>query len=630
MFARQKTKIIATLGDPDLGTYGAGIFDYNQQWIGKPSLSEILNLFIRHGVDVVRMNLAHLDEGQIRTKFLNLKHIMAPLEQEHQRRLGLLADLPGPKIRFKSAGWRIPSDQLYISLDDIEEDLTKAVSSVRPAKSTACVSLGEQPFAIAAPDAAEQILDEVREKLSKKERPLVFIGDNDCALSVRSVDDRLIACDVISTRDPEALVKQRKGFTIRGVRTPIAGFTWEDQAKLRAILEADYEGSDPELNTRLLTHIGISFCQNRDDVEEVLRFVNSIVETKVDHDSLAERLPEFPSLIAKIETRDGVDNIEEILDLADGVMIARGDLALQLPTTEVPDISKKISMYAGIRGKCSIMATQMLESMKTSIECSRPEASDVFNAVLDGVDALMLSGETSSGNFPTHAIRKMREISLRAEGVLDEKAAETMYSFDYYKKLLRFKEHFEDTKHRWTEISREYMEKLIQEDHDSFSDDERQAHRRDLVFMTELIRIKNARFLAQGSTDDVTHAACVMASDLDVRAIVAPTASGRTVRMLSRFRPRAWIIGQPHSEFVARKMAMIWGVQIGDILPMQMSVQELMRGSFEALKRVSGLEDATIIFTCGTPLGKVGSTNLVQKWTAGIPPVPERLPDDVD
>lgn len=623
MAERQKTKIIATLGDPQSGTYDPGIFDINYNWIPRPSLRKILDLFFENGVDIVRINLAHICTNKVAAKFRYIKRTMLSLEKQHNRRLGLLVDLPGPKIRFKSEAWRIPRDLLHISLDDTKEDLTRAKR--RPKESTACVCLGEEPFAKQKPKAARKILQEIQALLSAGKPPLVFVGDNDCMLEVQSTTKLLITCKVRATRDPEALIQKKKGFTIRGVGTPIPGFTDEDEKKLKAVLDADYEEFGSGSDTRLLTHIGISFCQSFHDVFSVLHFVDSVVKTKTKSTAdLAQRLGGLPSVIAKIETAEGVENIKDILDLADGVMIARGDLALQLPTTVIPNISKKIIMSASVRGKSSIMATQMLESMKTNIECSRPEASDVFNAVLDGVDALMLSGETSSGRYPAHAIQKMQDISRTAELLLNEKAAETSYMRDYHSKLLKFKKHFEDSKLRWKKILRSYTDAWADERDGKFSAEAKDLARQKLLFIADLAKIKNLRNRNQGSADDVDHAVCVMASDKDVQAIVTPTTSGRTARMLSRFRPRAWILAQSHDEFVARKMTIIWGVRIGGILPLPKSVEELMGSSYESLQRTKGLADKAVVFTCGTPLGEVGSTNLAQKWTASVSPVAPR------
>lgn len=630
MLERQKTKIVATLGDPAAGTYKAGIFGLNLRRRKNPTLEYILDLFIRQGVDVVRMNLAHIDEDAIEAKFLAVKCAMLPLERKYNRRLGLLIDLPGPKIRFKSDGWQVPNNLLHISLKDIPEDLSTHGS--RPRESTACVCLGDRSFAKENPSAAKCILKQLREMVSDKdtENPLVFIGDNDCTLRVKEVtEDDLITCKVIAPPNP-VLIEKDKGFTIRGVKISIPGFTDEDRVKLKAVLDADYKVLDSGADTRLLTHIGISFCQSFEDVFEVLRFLDSTVKTKKkqrktkktsEEPSLARRLPGLPLVIAKIETAEGVEKIEEILNLADGVMIARGDLSLQLPTIEGPEVLKKIAMAASIRGKSSIIATQMLESMKMNIECSRPEASDVFNAVLDGVDALMLSGETSSGRYPAHAIEKMRDLALRAEHLLDERAAESQYMGDYHSKLLRFKKHYANSLHQWTKIMQRFGDDWLKKSLKQLPAEAHESARQVFDFMTDLAPIKNSRYQNQGSADDVTHAACVMAADKNVHAIVAPTASGRTARMLSRFRPRPWIVAQPHEEFVARKMSLIWGVHIGDVYPAPNSVSKLMLKSYESLQQTKGLMNSTIIFICGTPLGEVGSTNLVQKWTAGVPPV---------
>ena len=190
------------------------------------------------------------------------------------------------------------------------------------------------------------------------------------------------------------------------------------------LLNLDFEGATKESpGNRILSHIGISFCQSRDDAREVLQHVIQCVKSnlKLPKDELGDYLVEAPLLIAKIETEEGVKNIDQILDIADGAMIARGDLAVEIETTDVPAKSKEIIASCNLRGKPVIMATQMLESMKETIECTRPEATDVFDAVVDNVDALMLSGETSSGKYPAHAIEKMRALAKSAENYINEK-----------------------------------------------------------------------------------------------------------------------------------------------------------------------------------------------------------------
>ncbi|HEX5871128.1 MAG TPA: pyruvate kinase, partial [Longimicrobium sp.] len=325
---------------------------------------------------------------------------------------------------------------------------------------------------------------------------------------------------------------------------------------------------------------------------------------------------EAPLLIAKIETEDGITNLDDILDLADGAMIARGDLALEVESVAIPRKSKEITEKCRLRGKPVIMATQMLESMRTNIEPSRPEATDVFNAVFDGADALMLTGETSTGKYPAHAIQKMCELAAGAEKYLHEREEPDSYISGYFRQLQSLKTRVVDWENRWTKIAEALGRAFANQE---ISDD-------DHAFLNAVGQIKQARLKQQSSTDRISHAACTMATDESVIALVVPTQSGRSARMLSRFRPQPWIIALPHSRLTARKLQIDWGVYVGDIVPIgtNKEVSWLMGMSQEVVERKlvgTGILDKgkTMIFTCGTPLGKVGTTNLVLRGEVGIP-----------
>jgi len=466
--------------------------------------------------------------------------------------------------------------------------------------------LGDDPFGEADPQALGVILGATRERLRKRtstEPVLAFIGDNDATLEVEAVEETTLVCKVIADHTKGRPLSNHKGFTIRGIPKPISAFTDEDRDKLRTLLQVDCEGEE---EGRVLSHVGISFCQNREDVRKVLYFVAAILREKFPGHDFGWYLAEAPQLIAKIETEEGSNNIAEILDLADGVMVARGDLALEMKTVDIPRVSKDIVRHANLRGKTVIMATQMLESMRTSIECTRPEAVDVFNAVVDGVDALMLSGETSSGMYPSHAIAKMQELATKAEEFVSMSVPMDTYIEGYFRQLNDIRVRVETWKERWSTIRIVYA---VLRGKNAIENDE-------LVFMNNVADIKEERLRSQDSTDRISHAACTMAADSDVAAILSPTQSGRTARMLSRFRPRTWILAAPHSYFTARKLAIDWGVSVAAVIRIESdtTVRKLMEVSQSA---IGHLKDRAVIFTCGLPLGKVGTTNLIYRGRVG-------------
>lgn len=618
-----RTKIIATLGDPNLsdlsdtGTYRQGLFDASRDRIREPSLQEVVDLLVVAGADVLRLNLAHVPTSGVAAKFKAVKTAVLSAEERFRiRKLGLLADLPGPKIRFKS-NFILPRERLSVGFWSGQEDLASPEQSEpveRPNNSTVRLLLGHDPFGSAAPAATAAILEEVKSRLrSDSGRPLLaFVGDNEATLEVKEVTDDLVVCQVLASKyEDDALTRQgigsKRGFTIRGISKEIPAFTDEDKEKLSILLTVDHEGGEP-----LLSHVGISFCQTREDVRRALFHV---VETlkgvpAYEDKDLDEIFTYAPLLIAKIETDLGVNNTEEMLDLADGVMIARGDLALEMETVQLPEVSKNITSHANLRGKPVIIATQMLESMKTNIECSRPEAADVFNAVVDGADALLLSGETSSGRFPAIAIAKMRELALRAETFLSGEIAPDDLITSYFDRLMESTHRVKDWETRWETVASSYTKMKMSQ--------KRELSQEEYHFIIDVCDIKAKRLRQQNSTDRISHAACTMAADEEVEALVSPTTSGRTARMLARFRPRVGVIALPHDTIVARKLQTSWGVRVLTVLgspPDRNDLHWLMSISAEHLMK-AGYEGA-IVFTCGTPLSRIGTTNMVQRWARG-------------
>jgi pyruvate kinase len=619
-----KTKIIATLGNPKTindkgkeskyGTYKNGVYDENRDKAEEVTIESLVELFVRNHADLIRMNVAHYETDDVRADFLELKDAILKVERRlagslGERRIGLLVDLPGPKIRFQNE-FRLPSERLTVLFDEgepVPEDSEEAKGLLSEAAHRSVrINLGMKPFATAAPGVMRRILDEVRDRLEShpKQPLLAFIGDADCTLEVLPEErEAELLCKVIHDGTGGKPLTGQKGFTIRGIQKPIPAFTEEDKEKLRILLAADAESED-----RVLTHVGISFCQTFDDVRRALDcMLRPHRGSKVPKDLEAAML-KLPDLIAKIETEEGLKNIDGILDFADGVMVARGDLALEMETVEVPAAAKRIIRCANNRGKTVIMATQMLESMQDNLECSRPEAFDVFNAVFDGVDATMLSGETSSGKYPALAIRKMRRLALEADDYMS-KLDENHSHVDKYYQEFTDPNRRKEIDERWSWLVEHYAKQRTAG----------HISKEEFDLVVQFLLLKRERLNDQDSTDRITHAACTMAADVNVEGLVAPTKSGRTAQMLARFRPPRLISAQPDSPYTARKLSIVWGTTVAGIVPTskRMKLDQLMKAS---AKHLHELRDKAIVFICGTPIGKVGSSNVLLRTKTKVPP----------
>ena len=281
-------------------------------------------------------------------------------------------------------------------------------------------------------------------------------------------------------------------------------------------------------------YIALSFVSCKQDVLDVKEF-------------LAKHGGEDIGIIAKIENRAGIDNIEEICEICDGIMVARGDLGVEIPYYELPAVQKYLIRKCRLMGKLTITATEMLESMINNIRPTRAEISDVANAVYDGSSAVMLSGETAAGKHPVETISTMSSI-------------------------------LEET------------EKNI-----PFSS----------IFRKENFEIKN-------KLDAISHATCTMAIDLDAKAVVVTSISGRTVRMVSRYRCPVPIIGMATNQRVWYKLALSWGVI--PILSEEFdSVDVLFYHALKFAKDVLELETGdNVVLTGGTAYGRMANTNLIK------------------
>jgi pyruvate kinase len=339
----RRTKIIATIG---------------------PSCSsrEKLEELIRAGINVARINCSHMEHDSAARTIAEIRE----LSTKHNRAVGILLDLAGPKIRTRklvnSEPVELIDGQKFV-LTNRKIEGTKDIVSVNYEKLPQEVKTGDH----------------------------ILLDDGLIELRVTSVDTTEVECTVITG----GLLKDKKGLNLPGVRLSIPSMTEKDIEDLKFGLQHEVD------------FVALSFVRDADDIKGLREMV-------------ANHFPPV-SIIAKLEKPEALEELDEILDLADGVMIARGDLGVELPPEEVPPVQKLITRKANAKGKPVITATQMLESMIEHPRPTRAEASDVANAIFDGTDAVMLSGETAAGEYPIESVQIMDRIAIAAEASMDFK-----------------------------------------------------------------------------------------------------------------------------------------------------------------------------------------------------------------
>jgi pyruvate kinase len=422
----RRTKIVATVGPAS-------------------ESDEVLDELLRAGVDVVRLNLSH---GPLEEHLDRLARVRAAADRVGKV-VGVLADLPGPKIRagrFPEAG--------AVLLEGHPVSL--------------CAGDGESTADLITVDYPT-LLDDV----TAGDR--VVLGDGALSLRVDGVDT-MVRCTV----EAGGRTTGRPGVHLPSERFRLNAPTPEDLVLAKAMADAGID------------FIGLSFVRTAADVQQV-------------RDAIA---PSRAELVAKIETTGAINDLAEIAATADAVMVARGDLGIEWPLEDVPHLQKKIIRHCVAVGVPVITATQMLESMIHAPAPTRAEVSDVANAVFDGTDAVMLSGETAIGDHPAVVVRTMARIAERAEE-----------EGDYRQWAIRLG---------------------------------RMQTRNDAV--------------ADPVTDAITHAAWQAAHELDVDAIVCCTRSGRTARAMARFRPMTKLLGMSPDLHTLRALTLVWG-----LTPLQVS-----------------------------------------------------------
>lgn len=355
----------------------------------------------------------------------------------------------------------------------------------------------------------------------------IYIDDGALNLEVEKVEGDDVTCKVI-VGGP---LRNTKGINLPGADITLPALSEKDKQDIAWGIQHGME------------YLAVSFVKTRSDIVEVRRLI--------------QEYGSGMKILAKIETRQAVDNFAEIVDVVDGVMVARGDLGVEIATEDVPLVQKRIIEMCRVRGKAVIVATQMLDSMIRNPRPTRAEASDVSNAVLDGTDAVMLSGETASGNYPVQAVATMRKIVDRAE------------------KELQIWGNHKNNEQNPLEL--------------------------------EGIPVPDA----------VSGAAVLIAKQINAPAIISLSRSGLTAKMISKHRPECPILGLTPSQQTWRELALWWGVHPVRLSEMS-DINVAAREAVTTCVREKLLpEGELVVITAGVPVGRPGSTNVVEVLTTG-------------
>ncbi|OKP98352.1 pyruvate kinase [Paenibacillus sp. P46E] len=452
------------------------------------SLENIKKLILA-GMNVARLNFSHGDFEEHGNRIKTIRQA----SQELGKTVAILLDTKGPEIR---------TGKLEVEPIELVQDEYLTLTT-------------------------EEILgDQNRISITYSDLP------NDVQVgSTILIDDGLIGLTVVDVQGTEiktrivngGTIKSKKGVNVPGVAISLPGITEKDTNDIIFGIEQDID------------FIAASFVRKASDVLEIRALLEKHNASHI-------------QIISKIENQQGVDNLDEILAVSDGLMVARGDLGVEIPAEDVPLAQKLMIQKCNIAGKPVITATQMLDSMQRNPRPTRAEASDVANAIFDGTDAIMLSGETAAGKYPVESVLTMSRIAEKAESALN--------------------------------------------------------HRE--IFMKQQIAQETT------VTEAISQSVAISALDLNAKAIISSTVTGHTARVVSKYRPKSQIIAVTTQERTMRQLALVWGVTPVHGLEAtstdELLETALKGGKASGLVKAGDL----VVITAGIPLGRSGSTNLVK------------------
>jgi len=455
---------------------------------------DVLRDLIANGMNVARFNFSHGSYEEHGGRLAKLK----ALREELGKPVAALLDTKGPEIRlkeFKNGVEMLEAGQTF-TLTTREVEGTKEICSV------------------------------TYKDLPQDVQPggTIMLDDGLIMLHIEQVTDTDIICTVLNS----GKIKTKKGVNVPGVHLSMPYLSQKDRED---IIFGVQNGFD---------FIAASFTRNADDIMQIRHI-------------MAEKHCTSINIIAKIENMEGVQNIDEILRVSDAIMVARGDMGVEIPLEEVPVLQKMLIKKCYAAGKPAITATQMLDSMMKNPRPTRAETTDVANAIYDGTSAIMLSGETAAGMYPLEAVKTMARIALRAEA-----------SIDY----------------------------------------ESRFRKRECGTQTDI-------------TSAISHATVTSAHDLKASAIITVTKSGTTARVISKYRPSCMIIGCTTSASVWRQLSLSWGVVPLMINEESNTDDLFEHAVDSAVAANLIHDGELVVLTAGVPLGISGTTNLMKVHVVG-------------
>ena len=463
--------------------------------IGPASENEqTLEKLINAGMNVARLNFSHGDFEEHGNRIKSIRSVAEKLGKN----VAILLDTKGPEIRtnnMENGGIDLEAgQQLIVSMEEVL-GTTEKISVTYP-----------------------ELVNDVH--VGSK----ILLDDGLIELEVKQIEKNELYTEVLNN----GTLKNKKGVNVPNVSVNLPGITDKDAADIEFGIE---QGVD---------FIAASFVRRVSDVLDIRKLLEKHKATDI-------------QIIPKIENREGVDNIDSILEISDGLMVARGDLGVEIPAEEVPLVQKQLIKKCNALGKPVITATQMLDSMQRNPRPTRAEASDVANAILDGTDAIMLSGETAAGSYPVEAVQTMHNIA------------------SYTEKSLNFR---------------------------------------------ELLSVRSKE-TETNTTNAISESVAHTAYNLNVPAIITATESGHTARMISKYRPKAPIVAVTNTAGVCRKLALVWGVHAQEGHKVKTTDEMLEVAVDASIQSGIVNHGDTVVITAGVPVGESGTTNLMKVHVIG-------------
>lgn len=464
--------------------------------IGPASESEDkLRELFQSGLNVCRLNFSHGSHDEHQNRIDSIKKV----REEMDLPIAIMLDTKGPEIRlgdFKDGAIELLQDDIFtLTTRDIIGD--RSIVSISYKGLPQDVEVGGR----------------------------ILIDDGLVELKILEVID---GTDIKCTAINSGSLKNHKGVNVPNININLPAVTDKDIEDIKFGIKNDID------------FIAVSFVRTADDVNTIRRILEENGGQNID-------------IISKIESQQGVDNIDEILKVSDGIMVARGDLGVELETEEIPLIQKLLIKKCNLEGKAVITATQMLDSMMRNPRPTRAEVTDVANAILDGSSAIMLSGETAAGKYPIESVKMMYSIAKTTEESLN------------YHEILSAK--------------------------------------------SEIVQLS--------TTNAIGKATCTTAEDLDAAAIITSTSSGYTSKAISKFRPKSPIIAVTTSDSVRRKLALEWGVYPIVANESNSTDEVIDNSVNAAIDYGYVKQGDLVVITAGIPVGLSGTTNMIKVHTIG-------------